>query len=230
MSGTRLKVGILISGRGSNMQALIEACAAPDFPAEIVLVLSNRADAAGIGIAAAAGIATKIVPHRDFPDRESFEKALDQALAEAGAALVCNAGFMRLFTPWFVARWHDRQINIHPSLLPAFQGLHTHERALTAGVRFTGCTVHFVRDAMDEGPIIAQAAVPVLQDDDADSLAARVLAAEHRLYPLALRLVAEGKIRVEGEKVTFLAPLPGAAGAVLNPAEDPGRVGLAGRY
>lgn len=215
----RLKVGILISGRGSNMRALIEACANPAFPAETVLVLSNRADAAGIALAREAGVPARIVPHRDFPDRGSFERALDQALVEAGAELVCNAGFMRLFTPWFVRRWKDRQINIHPSLLPAFPGLHTHERALAAGVRFTGCTVHFVREAMDEGPIIAQAVVPVLPADDADLLAARVLKAEHRLYPLALRLVAEGRIRISGERVEFRTPLPAPEGPVLNPAD-----------
>lgn len=215
----RLKVGILISGRGSNMRALIESCADPAFPAEIVLVLSNRADAAGLAAAQAAGIPAKVVPHRDFPDRESFEKALDRALAEAGAELVCNAGFMRLFTPWFVRRWRDRQINIHPSLLPAFPGLHTHERALAAGVRFTGCTVHFVREVMDEGPIIAQAVVPVLPGDDADLLAARVLRAEHRLYPLALRLVAEGRIRIVEERVEFPGPPPAPEGFVLNPGE-----------
>jgi len=213
----RLKAAILISGRGSNMQALIEACAQPGYPAEIVLVLANRADAAGIEFARRAGIATKIIPHKDFPDRESFEKALDQAIRDAGAELVCNAGFMRLFTPWFVRVWHNRQINIHPSLLPAFPGLHTHERAIEAGVRFTGCTVHFVREIMDSGPIIAQAAVPVLPGDDADILAARVLAAEHRLYPLALRLVAEGRAHVDGERVEFTAPVGTADAAILNP-------------
>jgi phosphoribosylglycinamide formyltransferase-1 len=214
----RLKVGVLISGRGSNLQALIDACAAPDYPAEIVLVLSNRADALGVERARRAGLETTVIPHRDFAAREGFEVALDAALREAGAELVCNAGFLRILTPWFVERWRDRQINIHPSLLPAFPGLRTHERALAAGVRFSGCTVHFVRPAMDEGPIIAQAAVPVLPSDDAETLAARVLAAEHRLFPLALRLVAEGRAMVVGEHVV-IAGSGAPTAAVLNPSE-----------
>jgi phosphoribosylglycinamide formyltransferase-1 len=214
----RLKVGVLISGRGSNLQALIDACAAPDYPAEIVLVLSNRADALGVERARRAGLETTVIPHRDFAAREGFEVALDAALREAGAELVCNAGFLRILTPWFVERWRDRQINIHPSLLPAFPGLRTHERALAAGVRFSGCTVHFVRPAMDEGPIIAQAAVPVLPSDDAETLAARVLAAEHRLFPLALRLVAEGRAKVVGGHVV-IAGSDAPTEAVLNPSD-----------
>jgi phosphoribosylglycinamide formyltransferase 1 len=214
----RLKVGVLISGRGSNLQALIDACAEPDYPAEIVLVLSNRADALGIERARRAGLKTTVIPHGDFVDREGFEAALDGALREAGAEFICNAGFLRILTPWFVERWRDRQINIHPSLLPAFPGLHTHERALAAGVRFSGCTVHFVRPAMDEGPIIVQAAVPVLPDDDAGTLAARVLAAEHRVFPLALRLVAEGRAKVVGGHVV-IAGSDAPTEAVLNPSD-----------
>jgi len=214
----RLKVGVLISGRGSNLQALIDACAEPDYPAEIVLVLSNRADALGIERASRAGLKTTVIPHGDFVDREGFEAALDGALREAGAEFVCNAGFLRILTPWFVERWRDRQINIHPSLLPAFPGLHTHERALAAGVRFSGCTVHFVRPAMDDGPIIVQAAVPVLPDDDAGTLAARVLAAEHRIFPLALRLVAEGRAKVVGGHVV-IAESDAPTEAVLNPSD-----------
>lgn len=214
----RRRVGVLISGRGSNMKALIEAARRPGYPAEIVLVLSNRADAAGLGIAAAAGIATRVVPHRDFPDRAAFDAALDARLREAAIDLVCLAGFMRLLTPGFVASWRDRMINIHPSLLPAFPGLDTHARALAAGVRFTGCTVHFVRAEMDSGPIIAQVAVPVLPGDTEDALAARVLAAEHRLYPLALGLVAAGKVRVEGERA-LIEGHRAPEGAVLNPPE-----------
>lgn len=194
-----LKVAVLISGRGSNMAALIEACAAADFPAEIVLVVSNRADAAGLAAARSAGIATEVIGHRDHPDRMSFERALSDAFERAGADLICLAGFMRLLSAAFVRRWHDRLVNIHPSLLPAFKGLRAHEQALAAGVRITGCTVHFVRAEMDSGPIIAQAAVPVLPGDDAGTLAARVLAAEHRCYPLAVRLIAEGRVRVAGE-------------------------------
>ena len=212
----RLKIGVLISGRGSNLQALIEASALPDYPAEIVLVASNRADAIGLDRARRAGLPTVVIRHGDFTDRSRFEAALDAALRQAGAEFVCNAGFLRILTPWFVERWRDRQINIHPSLLPAFPGLHTHERALAAGVRFSGCTVHFVRAAMDEGPIIAQAAVPVLPDDDAGTLAARVLAAEHRLFPLALRLVAEGRVRVVGERVEIIGS-EAPRDAVLNP-------------
>ena len=177
----RRRVGILVSGRGSNMAALISAAADPAFPAEIACVVSNRPTAGALERAAEAGIATDVVDHRAYPDRESFEIALDAVLAGRGVELICLAGFMRLLTPWFVTRWQDRMINIHPSILPAFKGLHTHERALETGVRLHGCSVHFVRAEMDDGPIIAQAAVPVLDGDDTDSLAARVLQAEHRL-------------------------------------------------
>jgi phosphoribosylglycinamide formyltransferase 1 len=219
----RLKVGVLISGRGSNLQALIDACARPDYPAVIALVIANRADAFGIERARSARLPAMVIPHRNFTDRESFDAALDGALRRAGVELVCNAGFMRILTAWFVERWRDRQINIHPSLLPAFPGLHTHERALAAGVRFSGCTVHFVRTAMDTGPIIAQAAVPVLPDDDAGRLAARVLAAEHRLFPLALRLVAEGRAHVvadpDGSERVVIAGAAAPCDAVLNPLD-----------
>ncbi|EWY39980.1 phosphoribosylglycinamide formyltransferase [Skermanella stibiiresistens SB22] len=213
----RLRVGVLISGRGSNLQALIDACADPEFPAEIVLVLSNKADAYGLERARLAGVTGQVVSHRDFPDKPSFEAAMDGALAAAGVELVCLAGFMRLLTAEFVERWRDRMINIHPSLLPSFKGLDTHARALAAGVRFTGCTVHYVRPAMDEGPIIIQAAVPVLADDDDHALADRVLVAEHRCYPLALRLIAEGRVRVEGERATVMGPAALAGEPLLNP-------------
>jgi phosphoribosylglycinamide formyltransferase-1 len=213
---TRLKVGVLISGRGSNMQALIDACAAPGFPAEIALVLSNRADAAGLQRAEAAGIATDVIDHKAFPDRAAFDAAVADRLDAAGVQLICLAGFMRLLSDEFVARWHDRLINIHPSLLPAFKGLHVHERALETGVRITGCTVHFVRAEMDAGPIIIQAAVPVLPGDDPDLLAARVLEQEHRIYPLALRLIAEGRVHVEGNRVAVDGTEPSVA-ALLNP-------------
>ncbi len=212
----RLKVAVLISGRGSNLRALIAACATPDFPAEIALVISNRADAAGLDHAAAAGIPRAVIPHRDHSSREAFEAALDQALAAHGVELVCLAGFLRLLTAGFVTRWRDRLVNIHPSLLPAFRGLDTHARALQAGVRFAGCTVHFVRAEMDAGPIIVQAAVPVLPDDDAERLAARVLAAEHRAYPLALRLIAEGRVTVRDERVEIAGPFA-APETALNP-------------
>jgi phosphoribosylglycinamide formyltransferase-1 len=214
----RLSVGVLISGRGSNLKALIDACATPDFPASIACVISNRADAGGLDHAARAGIPTKVIPHRSFPDREAFDHALDQALRDAGVELVCLAGFMRLLTTGFVEAWRDRMINVHPSLLPSFPGLHTHERVIAAGNRFTGCTVHYVRPEMDTGPIIVQAAVPVLPDDDPDRLAERVLAAEHRAYPLALRLVAEGRTRVIGERVE-IAGVSAPAETLLNPLD-----------
>jgi phosphoribosylglycinamide formyltransferase-1 len=197
----RKHVGVLISGRGSNLQALIEACRVPTYPAKIVLVVSNVPNAQGLLRAEAGLIPTLTINHKDFASREDFDAALDGALKEACVELLCNAGFMRLHTEDFVRRWWNRHLNIHPSLLPAFKGLHTHARVLDEGVKISGCTVHFVRPEMDEGPILAQAAVPVLPGDTPDSLAARVLQAEHRLYPHALRLVASGAVRVEGEIV-----------------------------
>ncbi len=198
---TRKRVGVLISGRGSNLQALIDACQAPDYPAEIVVVIANVAGAQGLARAEAAGIKTLTINHKAFPSRDAFDAALDEALKEARVEILCNAGFMRLHTPGFVERWRDRHLNIHPSLLPAFRGLDTHARVIEAGCKLSGCTVHFVRSEMDEGPIVAQAAVPVLGDDTPDSLAARVLEVEHRLYPHALALVASGAIYVRGERV-----------------------------
>ena len=211
------KVAVLISGRGSNMRALIEAARDPDYPADIVRVISNRPDAAGLAYAAEAGIAAEVVDHKAFLGRDRFEAELDRRLKDAGVELVCLAGFMRLLTSGFVDAWRDRLINIHPSLLPAFPGLDTHARALAAGVRFTGCTVHFVRTEMDVGPIIVQAVVPVRPGDDESSLAERVLEAEHRAYPLALLLVAGGRASVRGETVV----IDGAAaptGFLLNPS------------
>ncbi len=199
----RLRTGVLISGRGSNMMALAEACADPAFPAEIVLVLSNEPGAAGLERAREFGIPTAVLDHRAFPDRAAFDAAVTARLEAAGVEFVCLAGFMRLLTAGFVGQWRDRLLNIHPSLLPAFRGLDTHGHALAAGVRLHGCTIHFVRPELDDGPIVMQAAVPVLPDDTAESLAARVLAQEHRLYPAALRLVAGGAARVEGERVVF---------------------------
>jgi phosphoribosylglycinamide formyltransferase-1 len=200
----KLKTGALISGRGSNLQALLDAAARPDFPAEIALVISNQADAFGLERARRAGVPTAIVDHRPFgKDRVAFEAKLIAALEEAGVRFVCLAGFMRLLTPTFTKHWHDRLINIHPSLLPAFKGLDTHERALAAGVRLHGCTVHFVRPEMDDGPVILQAAVPVLPADTPATLAARVLEQEHRIYPEALRLAGEGRLRVMDERVVI---------------------------
>ncbi|MFG1403204.1 phosphoribosylglycinamide formyltransferase [Xanthobacter sp. V8C-5] len=197
----RRRAAVLISGRGSNMAALVRAAAAPDFPAEIALVLSNRADAAGLDFAKAHGIPTRVLNHKGFADRLAFDAALDGTLREEGIEIVCLAGFMRLLTPWLVERWRDRMINVHPSLLPSFKGLHTHERALEAGVRVHGCTVHFVRAEMDEGPIILQAVVPIEPGDTPDLLADRVLTQEHVIYPKGLELLAAGRLHVAGERV-----------------------------
>jgi phosphoribosylglycinamide formyltransferase 1 len=191
------RVAVLISGRGSNMMALIEAAKAHDYPAEIALVVSNRPEAQGLTRAQAQGVATAIVDHMAFgDDRESFERALDGELQAQRIELVCLAGFMRLLTPWFVGRWSGRMLNIHPALLPQLKGLHTHRRALAAGLREHGATVHFVVPAMDSGPIVAQERVPMFAGDTEETLAQRVLAAEHRIYPQALRALAEGRVHL----------------------------------
>jgi phosphoribosylglycinamide formyltransferase-1 len=197
----KLKVGVLISGRGSNMAALICAAEAADYPAEVACVVSNKADAPGLAIAAAAGVPTVAISHRDHPDREAFDRAVSAELERHGVGFVVLAGFMRIFSPWFPTRWAGRLINIHPSLLPAFKGMHVHRQALDAGVRLSGCTAHLVTPDLDSGPIIAQAAVPVLAGDTEETLSARILRQEHRLYPLVVRWFAEGRIAVEGEKV-----------------------------
>ena len=198
----RKRVAVLISGRGSNMVALIDAAKAPDYPAEIVLVVSNEPDAQGLARARDAGISTAVINHRPYgQDREAFERALDAKLAASRVDLVCLAGFMRLLTPWFVTRWSGRLLNIHPALLPQFKGLHTHRRAIEAGVERHGATVHFVVPEMDAGPIIAQESVPVLKGDTEETLAERVLEVEHRIYPQALRLVAEGQASLQSPAV-----------------------------
>ena len=209
---TRKKVAVLVSGRGSNMASLLAAATAPDYPAEIALVLSNRADAAGLDHARAEGVEALAIDHRPFRgDRAAHEAALDAALAARGIELVCLAGYMRVLTPFLVGRWRGRMLNIHPSLLPAFPGLHTHARALAAGVRLHGCTVHLVAEAVDDGPILAQAAVPVLPGDTEEALAARVLAQEHRIYPLALRAHALGAAAEPAAANSALCnPLPAA--------------------
>jgi phosphoribosylglycinamide formyltransferase 1 len=214
---TRRRVAILISGRGSNMVSLIEATRSPDFPAEIALVLSNRPDATGLGLAKEAGIATLAIDHKAYPTRESFEQALDAALVAHDIAFICLAGFMRVLTDWFVERWAGRMVNIHPSLLPLFRGTHTHRRALEEGVLVHGCTVHFVVPELDAGPIIAQAAVPVVPGDTEESLAARILAQEHRLYPQALRMICDGSARLENGRVVFTRGWD-ASGALHSPA------------
>jgi phosphoribosylglycinamide formyltransferase 1 len=199
---SKKRVAVLISGRGSNMTALIEAAKAEDYPAEIVLVVSNLPDAAGIARAREAGIATAVMDHRPFRgDREAFEHALDDELRKYRIDIVCLAGFMRLLTAWFIGRWSGRILNIHPALLPELKGLHTHRRALEAGVKRHGATVHFVVAEADAGPVISQQSVPVLPGDTEEALAARVLEIEHRIYPQALRLVAEGRAK-------FATPAP----------------------
>ncbi len=195
-----LRLAVLISGRGTNLKALIEACRASEFPARIILVISNRPAATGLRTAEAAGIETTVVDHRAFAERASFERKLDERLRDASIELVCLAGFMRLLTAAFVDSWRDRLINIHPSLLPSFRGTQVHEQVLAAGVRISGCTVHYVRPAVDSGPILMQAAVPVQPADDAETLASRVLRAEHQCYPQAIRLIAEGRVRLDGDR------------------------------
>jgi phosphoribosylglycinamide formyltransferase-1 len=201
------RVAILISGRGSNMMALMEAARAADYPAHVALVISNRPAAAGLPRAAAAGVKTLAIDHQDYAAREAFDAAVEAALTAEGIELVCHAGFMRIQTHAFAARWLGRQLNIHPSLLPSFRGLHPHKQALEAGVRISGCTVHFVTPELDAGPIVAQAAVPVLASDTPETLADRVLVAEHRLYPFALGLVASGRARLEDGRVRLDAPV-----------------------
>ena len=206
----RKRVGILISGRGSDALALIQAAAAADYPAKIVLVISNNPAAPGLEKAAAAGVATLAVDHRPYgKDRASHEQAMDAALREAGVEFVALAGYMRILTPWLVEAWSGRMINVHPALLPAFPGLNTHHRALEAGMKLHGCSVHWVTAGVDEGPLIGQAAVPVLPGDDEATLAARVLAAEHRLYPACLAAAVSGK-----------APAPSDQALLANPSLD----------
>ena len=208
------RVGVLISGRGSNMAALVRATQEPGFPAEIVLVISDKVGAPGLVRAMAAHIKAVVVDRATHADRAAFEAELETELGIARVDLICLAGFMRVLSPAFVERWQDRMINVHPSLLPAFKGINTHQRAIDAGVRMHGCTVHFVRAAVDEGPIIAQGAVPVLPGDTADTLSERLLPIEHQVYPMALRLVASGRTRIvngrveiDGEQPASIAPL-----------------------
>ena len=213
----RLRLGVLISGRGSNLQALIDACADPSYPAEVALVVSDRSEAPGLARAGTAGISNTAIPQRERP---AFAAEAAAQLRAERVGLVCLAGFMRLLDAEFVDAWRDRMINIHPSLLPAFPGIRAQQQALAAGVRFTGCTVHFVRPETDRGPIIGQAVVPTRPDDDEARLSARILRTEHRLYPLAVRLIAEGRVRVVGEKVEIRGwQVPDIA--ALNPCAMP---------
>lgn len=226
----RKRTSILISGRGSNMAALIAAAADPAYPAEIVSVISNDAEANGLKMAAQNGIATKAIAQKDYSSREEHDAAIDSALTESGTELVCLAGYMRRLTNGFVEKWGGRMINIHPALLPVFKGIDTHAAALAAGVRIHGCTVHFVTAEVDAGPIIAQAAVPVVAEDDETSLAARVLKAEHRLYPLALALIASRRAVLKDGKVANYERNAGDTGGVLispaPPSNDSGAVDL----
>lgn len=217
----RKRVVAFISGGGSNMLALAKACATPDFPAEIVAVFSDKADAGGLAKAEALGIPTRFFLRKDFTSKEAHEAAILAALDALAPDLLCLAGYMRLLSGTFINRYEGRILNIHPSLLPLFPGLNTHQRAIDAGMRIAGCTVHFVTEGMDEGPVVVQAVVPVVPGDTSDTLAARVLTVEHRSYPLALRLVAEGKVRMEGGKAVASGTLPQTDGAFLiSPAAE----------
>ncbi len=215
MAGLRRRVAVFISGRGSNLGALLDAARDPDYPVEIALVLSNVPDAGGLARAEAAGVPTATIDHRPYRgDRAAHEAAILAVLDEAGIELICLAGYMRKLTPLLVGRYAGRMLNIHPSLLPAFPGLHTHERALAAGVKLHGCTVHLVTEGLDEGPILAQAAVPVLSGDTPETLGARVLAREHVIYPLALAMLAGGRPGIAADPSACLHnPLPAAAAA-----------------
>jgi len=218
----RKKVAILISGRGSNMAALIQAAAERDYPAEIAVVISDNPDATGLKLAASKGIASGVVERKNFQSKAAHDEAIDQAVRSAGAELIALAGYMRLLSRSFVEKWQGRMINIHPSLLPLFKGLVPHRQALAAGVRVHGASVHFVTPDMDDGPIIAQAAVPVLVGDSEAELTARVLKAEHQLYPVALRMLAEGKVRMEGDRTQFVSVNDTSAGMIAapSPADD----------
>jgi len=199
----KLRLAVMISGSGTNLQALIDACAEADYPAKIQVVISNRPNAKGLERAQKAGIPAIAIDHKEFETREEFEDALHDCLKEHNTQLVCLAGFMRILNTEFVNRWKDRMINIHPSLLPSYKGLHTHARAIEDGVRFGGCTIHYVRPEMDNGPIIMQTAIPISADETPESLAAKTLTYEHKMYPAAVRMIAEGKARVSGHKVVF---------------------------
>lgn len=214
----RLRLGVLASGGGTNLQSIIDRCADSSLAAEIVLVLCNKPGAGALERAARAGIATATLDHRDFPDRESFDRAMVARLQAAGVDLVVLAGFMRIITPVFIAAFPGRIMNIHPALLPAFPGLHVQRQALEYGARFAGCTVHFVDGGVDTGPIIIQAVVPVLEDDTEQDLAARILEQEHRIYPRAIQLFAEGRLHLEGRRVRIAPAADAVAGTLVNPA------------
>ena len=213
----RVRTGVLVSGGGTNLQALIDAAADPGFPAEIAVVISNKPNVRALERAEAAGISTQVIDHRAFESRAAFDAAVDAGLRDAGCEILCLAGFMRIFTAEFVEGWAGQILNIHPSLLPAFPGVRVHEQALAAGVRISGCTVHLVTPELDAGPILVQAAVPVLPDDTPASLAARVLGQEHRIYPLGLRLLAEGRIDTAEGRATIKGTPDPTGDPLVNP-------------
>lgn len=213
----KLRIGVLASGGGTNLQAIIDRCREGSIRAEIALVLTNKPGAGAIERAQKAGIPTACIDHREFAQRQDFDEAMVGALREAGVELVVLAGFMRIITQVFLDAFPERIINIHPALLPAFPGLHVQQQALDYGARFSGCTVHFVDSGVDTGPIIIQAIVPVLPDDTADTLAARILEQEHQIYPRAIQLIAEGRVHVDGRKVTIDPPSPPSGDALVNP-------------
>ncbi|HEV7320104.1 MAG TPA: phosphoribosylglycinamide formyltransferase [Ensifer sp.] len=217
VTSARKRVVVFISGGGSNMLALAKAAAEPGFPAEIVAVISDKADAGGLAKAAALGIATRCFLRKDFDSKDAHEAAILAELDRLSPDIICLAGYMRLLSATFIQRHEGRILNIHPSLLPLFPGLHTHQRAIDAGMKVAGCTVHFVTEGMDEGPIVAQAVVPVLPSDTSESLAARLLTVEHRTYPMALRLMAEGKVRMEGGRAVSTGAGE-ATGTLVSPA------------
>ena len=224
MTTQKKRVAVLISGRGSNMLALLEAAGDPNYPAEIVGVISDNPDAKGLAIASANGISTAVFPRRDYSSKEAHDAAIDAELERLEADIVCLAGYMRLLTPGFARKWAGKMVNIHPSLLPLFKGLDTHNRAIESGMRVHGCSVHFVTPELDDGPVVAQAVVPILPTDDADSLAARVLTVEHKLYPLAVRLLALGKARMENDKAVLTGV--SAEGALMSPGSAPDDVDI----
>ncbi len=215
-----LRIGVLASGGGTNLQAIIDRCQDGTLAAEIAVVITNNPGAGALDRAAKAGIATLCINHREFSQREDFDNAVVKALQDAGVDLVVLAGFMRIITQTFINAFPERVINIHPALLPAFPGLHVQQQAIDYGARFSGCTVHFVDGGVDTGPIIIQAVVPILPDDTADSLAARILEQEHRTYPRAIQLIAEGRVQVEGRRVTIVPPCPADLTALVNPSTD----------
>ncbi|URK18144.1 phosphoribosylglycinamide formyltransferase [Thalassospira sp. GO-4] len=219
---SKLKLAVLVSGGGSNLQAIIDACNTPDYPAEIVLVFSNKLDAGGLERGRKAGIRSEAISHKGYPGgREAYDTAVSALIEESGADLVVLAGYLRLVSESFVTRWKDKLINIHPSLLPSFKGLHVHQAALDAGVKFAGCTVHYVVPEVDSGPIIAQAVVPVLPGDDAGKLAQRILKQEHRIYPQVIRWIAEGRVSVDDKGIVTVADAKPAEFAEINPAVEP---------